>query len=119
MKYSSSFTHDLNFGELAESWVNDLFNGGLKVEVKSDRLALKTGNIFIEVYSREKKSGISITDADYWIYRFEESDIAIIIPTKKLKELVKQYFTGCFTLGGDNNTSKGVLISINKILQKH
>ena len=25
MKYSSSFTHDLNFGEIAENWLNILF----------------------------------------------------------------------------------------------
>ena len=28
MKYSSSFTHDLNFGEIAENWLNILFKDG-------------------------------------------------------------------------------------------
>ena len=36
MKYSSSFTHDLNFGEIAENWLNILFKDGKLIEVKSD-----------------------------------------------------------------------------------
>ena len=48
MKYSSSFTHDLNFGEKAEEWLNILFKDGKLIEVKSDRLIHKTGNLFIE-----------------------------------------------------------------------
>ncbi len=37
MKYSNSFTHDLNFGEKAEDWVNNIFSKGCKIEVKSDK----------------------------------------------------------------------------------
>ena len=117
MKYSNSFYYDLDFAESAQKWVNDLFTGGLKVEVKSDRMASKTGNIFIEVYSRGKESGISTTEAAYWIYRIDDKDLAIIISTKRLKELVK-YFYGKngFKNGGDNDTSKGVLIPLNSML---
>jgi hypothetical protein len=48
MKYSSSFSHDLNFGEKAEDWLNNLFNNGKLIEVKSDRLIHKTGNLYID-----------------------------------------------------------------------
>jgi hypothetical protein len=116
MKHSGSFTHDLNFGEKAEDWVNNLFTGGLKIEVKADRMATKTGNIYIEVYSRGNKSGISTTDAAYWIYRLEDNDTAFIVSTQRLKYLVKQHFKGIFVLGGDNNTSKGVLIPVKNLL---
>lgn len=116
MQYSNSFNHDLNFGETAEDWVKNLFTGGLKVEVKCDRMATKTGNIYVEVYSRNKKSGISTTDAEYWIYRLEENDTAFIVSTKRLKDLARFYFKGRFINGGDNNTSKGILIPVKNLL---
>ncbi len=72
MKYSSSFTHDLNFGESGEDWVNEIFAKGKKVEVKTDRMTHKTGNVFIEYESRGKPSGIATTDADYWVYKIDE-----------------------------------------------
>lgn len=117
MKYSSSFTYDLHVGTLAEDWVNELFNGKFKVEVKSDSMAHSTGNVFIEVFSRDKPSGISTTTADFWIYRIEKLSSAIIIPIDRLKYLVKKHHQiNGFKLGGDNNTSKGVLIPLIEFL---
>ena len=118
MKYSSSFTHDLAFGEKAEDWVNDIFKNGKKVEVKYDRIAHKTCNIFIEYQSRGKASGISTTDADYWVYKIEKTECAIILPVPYLKERLRFYFKNNMYLsnGGDENTSKGFLIPINKII---
>ena len=116
MKYSSSFYYDLEFGEISEKWVKELFDGGYKVEVKSDRIANKTVNIYIEVYHKGNLSGISTTISDYWIYRLSNNDTAIIVSTKRLKELVKLFHKGKFTKGGDNNTSLGVLVPIKEIL---
>ena len=118
MKHSNSFFHDLEFGEKAEDWVKDMFEGRIKVEVKSDRIAHETGRVFIEVYSRDKPSGISTTKADYWIYRIEGRGTAIIIPVGRLRELVKRNFeySKKFVKGGDNDTSYGVLIQIADLL---
>ena len=118
MKHSGSFTHDLKFGEESEDWVKSLFTGAFRVEVKSDRRALATGNLYIEVYSRSKPSGISTTDADYWIYKIEGIDTAIIIPTSRLKELVKKHHKGLFKHGGDNDTSRGVLVPIKELFNQ-
>ena len=52
MKHSNSFYYDLDFGEKAEDWVKEIFSDGTKVEVKFDRMAHLTGNLFVEVYSR-------------------------------------------------------------------
>jgi hypothetical protein len=117
MKHSGSFTHDLSFGEESEDWVKSLFIGKFKVEVKSDRRALVTGNLYIEVYSRSKPSGISTTDADYWIYKIEGIDTTIIIPTSRLKELVRAHHKGLFKHGGDHDSSRGVLIPIKEIFK--
>ena len=117
MKYSSSFTYDLHIGTLSEDWANDLFNGKIKAEVKLDSMAHRTGNVFIEVYSRSKKSGISTTEAEYWIYKIEKTGSAIIVPVERLKALVKKYHAlNGFKEGGDNNTSKGVLVPIIEFL---
>ena len=118
MKYSSSFTHDLNFGEKAEDWINKLFSNGKHIEVKNDRLIHKTGNLFIEYESRDKPSGLATTTAEYWIYRLSELDSALIFPTKTLKQACRVYFKQNLFLknGGDNNTSKGFLIPLTRLL---
>ena len=117
MKHSNSFYYDLDFGEKAEDWVKEIFSNGGKVEVKFDRMAHLTGNLFVEVYSRGKASGISTTKANYWIFLIEEKSYALIVNTEKLKELCRiVYQTDGLVKGGDNNTSDGVLIPIKLIL---
>lgn len=117
MKYSSSFTHDLSFGEEAEDWAKNLFSGKFKAEIKFDRIAHKTGNIFIEYESRGKPSGIATTDADYWIYKIEKTGCALILPVQYLKERLREYYRlkRYMIEGGDDDTSKGFLIPINKL----
>ena len=119
MKYSSSFTHDLNFGEKAEEWLNILFKDGKLIEVKSDRLIHKTGNLFIEYKSRDKPSGLATTTANYWIYRMDMIDTAIILPTELLKKVCRVYYKNNeFKIkGGDNNTSDGLLIPLIRLLK--
>lgn len=117
MKHSNSFYYDLDFGEKAEDWVKEIFSDGTKVEVKFDRMAHLTGNLFVEVYSRGKESGISTTKANYWIFRIQEKSYALIVNTEKLKELCRiVHQTDGLVRGGDNNTSYGVLIPIKLIL---
>jgi hypothetical protein len=116
MKYSSSFTHDIKFGEEAEDWVKSLFTGNFKVEVKSDRKALDTGNLYVEVFSRGKPSGISTSDADVWIFFLNH--ITLCVKTEILKKIVKHFHEANekkFKRGGDNDTSKGVLIPIKAL----
>jgi hypothetical protein len=117
MKHSNSFYYDLDFGEKAEDWVKEIFFDGTKVEVKFDRMAHITGNIFVEIYSRGEKSGISATQANHWIFVIEEKSMSIIVSTVRLKELCRiVYQTDGMVKGGDNNTSFGVLIPIKLLL---
>jgi hypothetical protein len=115
MKYSSSFTYDLKLGEESEDWAKELFEGKVKIEVKVDSAAHRTGNIFIEVYSRGKHSGISTTTADFWVYKIHRYDSAIIISVDRLKFLVKRHFNGEFKKGGDNDSSLGVVIPLKEL----
>jgi hypothetical protein len=117
MKHSSSFYYDLDFGEKAEDWIKEIFSDGLKIEVKCDRMAHKTGNLFVEIYSRGEKSGISVTQANHWIFKIEEKSLSLIVSTEKLKELCRiVHQIDGMVKGGDNNTSFGVLIPIKLLL---
>ena len=117
MKHSSSFFYDLDFAETAEDWVKKLFTNGFKVEVKYDRMAHITGKIYVEVYSSNKPSGISTTQAQYWIFVIDKKDYALIVNTENLKELCRIAFqVNGYTKGGDENTSLGILIPINQIV---
>jgi hypothetical protein len=117
MNYSGDFNFDLEFGEKAETWVHQIFSEGGKIEVKYDRLAHKTGNIYVEVYSRNKPSGISTSKANYWIFIIDKKSYGILINIKRLKDICKEvYYKNGYTQGGDEDTSLGVLIPIKLII---
>ncbi len=115
MKYNSDFSHDLELGKKGENLLAKiLLLKGDKIEVKTDLQATQTGNVFIEYKSRDKLSGLSTSKADYWAFIISNEQI-IIIETNKLKELCKT--KGLRRVdGGDNNTSKGILIPLNKLI---
>ena len=115
MKYNSDFSHDLELGKKGENLLAKiLLLKGDKIEVKTDLQATQTGNVFIEYKSRDRLSGLSTSKADYWAFLISNEQI-IIIETNKLKELCKT--KGLRRVdGGDNNTSKGILIPLNKLI---
>lgn len=88
------------------------------VEVKSDRLSCKTGNLCIEHKYKNNPSGIEATLADYWVYfvlyckdgnTYGEviKEECYVIPTNELKELVKN----CRSVyGGDGRFSQMYLL---------
>lgn len=93
-----------------------------KIEVKSDRLSSKTGNLCIEYEYKNNSSGINSTTADYWvyfvlygkdgnIYNDIEREDCYIIPTNELKELIKNCRSVC---GGDGYNSKLYLLPKDK-----
>ena len=85
-----------------------------KIEVKSDRQASRTGNLAIEFECNNKPSGITSTEADYWIYFIvhRERDECYIIPIEKLRELVK---TCPKVRGGDGMRSRMFLLNKEKV----
>lgn len=86
----------------------------IKIEVKSDRQASKTGNLAIEYECNKKPSGITSTEADYWIYFIvhPDRDECYKIPIDDLKNLVKD----CRKVsGGDGMRSRMYLLHRTKI----
>lgn len=119
MDFNSDFRYDLEFGQLdGENWFYEIVSGK-KVEVKSDRLAEKTGNIYIEYESRGKPSGIMTTEADVWVYKFGEGKALIYeldILRRRLNKLVAENKARVGVKGGDNNTSLGILVKTKDLL---
>ena len=114
MEFNSDFRYDLKVGQVAEQALAAIFEGK-KVEVKRDRKARLTGNIFVEYESRGKPSGISASEADYWCFVVEET--FILLTAQRLKEIVEPLKgTDKERRGGDNNTSVGVLLRIADII---
>ena len=115
MEYNNDFRYDLEIGRIAEKKLADILENK-KIEIKYDLLASKTGNIAIEYECRNKLSGISITESDYYCYIIANTqcqDIYILIETNKLKELCRKYYLmNKIKKLGDNNLSKAVIIPL-------
>ena len=119
MNFNNNFKFDLEFGQLdGETWFHEIMTNKT-IEVKCDRMTTQTGNVYIEYESRGKPSGIATSQADYWVYKFDEES-AIVFKTNalkdKLKRLVNLGLAKADIQGGDNKTSKGVLLSLKDLL---
>jgi hypothetical protein len=113
MNYNSDFKYDLKIGQAKEEELGNIFNDKT-IEVKYDLQALKTGNVYVEYFSRCKPSGISKSVADYYCFCFGET--YHIIETIILKERCRKYLnTNRDKKGGDNNSSKGILLPLEEL----
>lgn len=112
---ASKFDIDLSYGKEREHRFAEMMHSS--IEVKSDRQARKTGNIYVEYESRGKPGGIEKTDAKYWAQEVDE-DVFVVMTTDRMRTLVKnrldKYGT---TLGGDGKTSKGVLLRVTELVK--
>lgn len=114
MDYCSNFRYDLEVGKVSEKAIGEMF-ANKKIEIKRDLKAKETGNIFVEYESRGKPSGISTTESEF--YCFVVEDLIIFYPTDKFKKLMRPYLkTSRDVRGGDNNTSKGILFPLKKLI---
>ncbi len=120
MEQCSDFRYDLKIGLLGEKLISDIFTNKT-LEIKRDSWIFKSDNIAVEFESRGKPSGLSTTKADYWCFIFSggyNDEVILIIQTERLKKISREYFkTGKIKLMGDNNTSKAILIPIDKLIK--
>lgn len=98
----------------------DIINNNIKYEVKCDRLAAKTGNVAIEYECFNKPSGITTTQADYYVYFIlngQDYDL-FVIPVNDIKEYIKNNSQKYKNVsGGDFSKSKMYLIKINEFTE--
>ena len=113
MNYNNDFKYDLKVGQVKEEELGNILNYST-IEVKYDLKALKTGNVYVEYFSRGKQSGISKSKADYYCFAFGET--FHLIKTSDLKDRCRKYLnTDRDRVGGDDNTSKGILLPIKEL----
>ena len=123
LKYNkdSKFDIDLEFGEKFEKSLAKILTLG-KIEVKTERDKWKkTGNIAIDLMSRGKLSGLTVTKAEWWcqILTIKGDIVGVyMVPVKKLKKIVKksvEFGRGRVVMGGDNDTSEIALIPLEDL----
>ena len=119
---NNKFDLDLDFGKVGEKYIEQVFEGDGRIEVKTERdIWATTGNIAIEVRCRGKLSGISTTDAKTWIQLLSYKDNikgGFIMPVKQLKARIKELHDNGdakLVMGGDDDASQMVLVPMNKL----
>lgn len=135
-----NFNRDLKFGEKYEKIFLDsrknvvsykkingqfkpydleiLYENGktIKYEVKADRQSHITGNIAIEFKCNNKDSGITATEAKYYIYYIIKDDEIIDrykISVKKIKQFINEKKYSKIIFGGDGFKSQMYLFNKN------
>ena len=106
-------THDFSITNFRKD-----LSSRMNYELKTDRLAHKTGNVFVEFESRGKPSGISTSKSGVWIFKIVSKGdrhlFSIEIPLSRLKKKVDNNYN--VMLGGDNRSSKGYLVPITDLI---
>jgi len=116
MKFNSDFKYDLHRGQIGENYLANILKG--HIEVKTDKRALETGNVFVEYESRNKHSGITTTEAEWYAFVLSNT-VIILIKTEDLKSICKKLPKEQRKPGGDSNTSMGVIVPIEKLYNKN
>lgn len=121
MVKNSKFDLDLQYGQLREQQVHDMFHNK-KIEIKTERdWWKKTGNIAIEYECNGKPSGIDKTESDFWIQILSlgvDNYCKLIFEVPRLKRIVEKYKATHSKMVGDRNASKCVLIPLNELFEK-
>ena len=78
MKYNNDFRHDLKVGQQGEQVIAQILSDDT-IEVKSEQDKnnknwTNTNNMFVEISSRGKPSGLSTTEAKWWIHNFYKGE---------------------------------------------
>ena len=119
--FNKNFKYDLEFGEIREQRIADIFQNE-KIEVKTERgLWVETGNIAIEVACRGKPSGLATTEAKYWLHILEingQEFCSLLFPVDVLKARITALKPSYrIVMGGDDNQSKLVLVPVTELFK--
>jgi hypothetical protein len=81
------------------------------VEVKKDFKSQYTGNIVVEISMNNKRSALSTTTADWWVFHTSENELIWITP-KNIKEMIytERFEPVEFTGKGDTASKIAYLI---------
>lgn len=118
-----NFDIDLDFGQIYEEKVRNIFEGDGSIEVKTERdIWASTGNMALEIRCRGELSGLSITDAKWWIHIFTidgDMKYMLALQVSKLRKIIKYMFINDLARiikGGDDDESQMVLAPIRLLI---
>tara|TARA_R100000808_G_scaffold6623_1_gene19527 strand:+ start:2844 stop:3263 length:420 start_codon:yes stop_codon:yes gene_type:complete len=121
-KQFSKWDIDLAFGEENEEKLVRILKHG-KIEVKTERDKWrKTGNIAVELSCFGKKSGLVVTEADWWATILSWKDNVkgvILVPVTNMKKIVKDSVKngrGVIVMGGDEGASELALVPLEDLI---
>jgi hypothetical protein len=123
--WNPKFDADLQFGQQGERWLMWLGTDQAKVEVKTERDTwMNTKNAVFEFRCRDKPSGITTTQSDYWLHIFSERGQAVMAFLFRVEEL-KQFLRAVYKdpakygarvcKGGDDNRSEVILVPVQEL----
>lgn len=123
--YDRKFDLQLGAALIRERHLGEIFKAGLieKVELKSESYQWgQTGNICIEYRCDGKPSGISTTEADYWVHelmRDGQTLVYLMFPIERLRTLAREHYRlGNYRLGGgDGGRFDNIVIPLRDILK--
>lgn len=114
----AGFDIDLTDGKAREDAFAHLITRA-RVEVKSDRIARRTGNVFIEYLQKGRPSGIATTTAAWWAFEVND-DSWVLVPSVRVKAVARYVAEECpdrVVDGGDFNNYRGVLVPVDWLLR--
>ncbi len=125
------FNHDNKFDlQLSAALVHErrlaeIFEAGRieKIELKTETWQWEqTGNIAIEFRCDGRPSGISTTEADYWVHELRRDDdtlLYLMFPIERLKQLAREAFAAGHVRygGGDGGRFDIILIKLSELLR--
>ena len=124
------FDLDLERGKVGESSTEESYNSLVsgKVEVKTDYRTHETGNWYVETWSYRQpdasdkvKSGINITESEWWVQASTDGDVLIWIKTDRLKKEMREMDPRETHQPISNSNSKasiGRLVNVRDFLQR-
>lgn len=130
MTYEPHFDIDFARGKVGEDLVRTFLADlqGKKIEVKTDYRAHETGNLYVETWqyhkidaSDKKRSGINITESDYYCFASPDATGFIMIKTDALKDIIRETNpreVRQSAINAHTNASIGRLVKVKDILRK-
>jgi hypothetical protein len=122
---SNKFDLQLSQALIHERRLGEIFRTGKieRVELKSETWQWEqTGNICVEYMCDGLPSGISTTEADYWVHELRRNDVTLVylmFPIERLKELARHAIRNGLSRSnaGDDGRFTVALISLSDVLR--
>ena len=92
-----------------------IISKGWTFEVKNDLMAHQTGNVAIEYESRGKPTGLAVTTAEFWVYKFAGSFFAFKTETLRRRLFEEKLFFREVVGGDPGSYTKMFLVKVEAL----